>query len=225
MYKTHLSRFSLWLWIALAVSTPIRATAITSFPGTGTIINFDDLQGGNCHLCGPSITTQYAGLGVTFDNPTFPGEETEDTDLTSSIPDSSPPNALFIYQGGGGPTPVLPFQILFSNPVNTVGFDWLSSFAASLQLDAYDRQGVFLETVTIVGTASLQGLEGFSGVQEPVDIGRLDLSYHPDFDPTRSFNLSIDNLTFAEAVPEPSTVVMIGLGFASTILLRSRRRR
>jgi hypothetical protein len=209
----------------LAVSGSIRAGEITSFPGAGTTINFDDIQGGNCHLCGPSITTQYAGLGVTFNNPTFPGQVTEDTDLDSSIPNNSAPNALFIYQGGGGPSTVLPFQILFSTPVNTVGFNWLSSFAASLQLDAYDRQGIFLETVTIVGVASLQGLGGFSGVQESVDIGRLDVSYHPDFDPTRSYNLSIDNLTFAEIVPEPTTVVMTGLGFAGTILLRWRRRR
>ncbi len=79
--------------------------------------------------------------------------------------------------------------------------------------------------MTIVGVASLQGLGGFSGVHESVDIGRLEVSYHPDFDQARSYNLSIDNLTFAEVVPEPSTVVMIGLGFPGTVLLRSRRRR
>jgi hypothetical protein len=220
MYRTHLSRFSFCILSVLAACS-IRAGEITSFPGAGATITFDDLQGGNCHLCGPSITNQYTGLGVSFNNPTFPGQETEDTDLASSIPNGSPPNALFIYQGGGGPTSVLPFQIVFSNPVNTVGFEWLSSFAASLQLDAYDTEGVFLETVKIVGTASLQGLGGFSGVQESVDIGRLDVSYHPDFDPTKSYNLSIDNLTFAEVVPEPSTVVMIGLGFAGAILLRA----
>ncbi len=141
----------------------------------------------NCHLCGPSITTQYAGLGVIFNNPDFPNQETEDTDLTCSIPNSSAPNALFIYQGGGGPIAVRPFQILFFNPVNTMGFDWLSSFAASLQLDAYDRQGVFLEKRAIVGVNIAQEPGRFSGVQESVDIGRLDVSYHPDFDPTKSY--------------------------------------
>jgi hypothetical protein len=215
-------RLCLFLLSILAASGTLRAGEITSFPGAGTVINFDNLVGGNCHLCGTPVATQYAGLGVTFNNPTFPDQETADTDLTSSIPNGSAPNALFVYQGGGQ-AGVAPFQILFSTPVNTVGFDWLSSFMSHLQLDVYDRQGAFLESVTVVGTSSLAGLGAFSGVEEPVDIGRLDVSYHPDFNPALSYNFSIDNLTFAE-VPEPSTMVTAGLGLLCTMLLLLPRR-
>jgi hypothetical protein len=207
----------------LGASGTVLGGVITSFPGVGTTINFDNLVGGNCHLCGTSVTTQYAALGVTFNNPTFPGLETADTDLDSFIPSSSSPNALFVYQGGGQ-TGVQPFQILFSTPVNVVGFDWLSSFNSSLQLDAYDTHGMFLETVSIVGTASPQGLGGFSGLEESVNIGRLDVSYHPVFNPGASYNFSMDNLTFA-AAPEPSGLVLASLGLLGTILLFVHRPR
>jgi hypothetical protein len=213
-------RFILCFLSILAPFGPIRAGAITSLPPGGTTINFDDLVGGNCNLCGPSVTNQYAGLGVIFNNPSFPGQATADTNLTSAIPNASVPNALFVYQGGGQ-AGVLPFQILFSTPVDTVGFDWLSSFNAFLRLDAYDQHGVLLETRTYVGAPTVQGLGGFAGLQESSEIGRLDVSYHPDFDPTRSYNFSIDNLSFAEA-PEPSSAVLEGLGFLGVILLRTR---
>jgi hypothetical protein len=214
-------RFGLCFLSILAVCSSVRAGEITSFPGGGTTINFDDLTGGNCRLCGPSVTNQYAGLGVTFNNPTFPGQETADTNLAPWIPDVSSPNALFVYQGGGQQG-VQPFQILFSTPVDTVGFDWLSSFDSFLQLDAYNQQGTLLETVTYVGSFTPQGLAGFAGLQESSQIGRLDISYHPNFDPTRSYNFSIDNLSFVEA-PEPSSVVMGGLGLLGAMLLRRRQ--
>jgi hypothetical protein len=205
----------------LAACGSIRAGAITSYAGDATMITFDDLVGGGANLKGPSVTNQYAGLGVTFNNPSFPGEDTADTNLTYSIPNASGPNALFVYQGGGQQG-VAPFQILFSTPVDTVGFDWLSSFDSFLQLDAYNQQGALIESATFVGSDTPQGLGGFAGLQESNAIARLDVSYHPDFDPTRSYNFSIDNLSFTEA-PEPSTMVMDGLGLLVAMLLRVRR--
>src|SRR5258707_1169472 len=118
-----LRRFGRIFLSVFAASGAIRAGAISNYPGGGTTINFDDLPGANCNLCGPSVTNQYAGLGVTFNNPTFPGQATADTNLTPSIPNNSPLNALFVYQGGGQ-TGVLPFQIVFPNPIYLVGFDW-----------------------------------------------------------------------------------------------------
>src|SRR5208337_281970 len=102
-------------------------------PAHATVINFDNLPGYDCNpldiaACGPNVTTQYASLGVTFNNPTPAGADIVDTNLTSLIPDASPPNVLFVYQGGLLSQPAFaPFQILFSVPVTSVGFVFGSS--------------------------------------------------------------------------------------------------
>src|SRR5271154_1980870 len=109
------TRLGLCFLSFLGACSPMRGGAITSVPGGWTTITFDDLTGGNDNLEGPSVTNQYSGLGVTFNNPSFPGQDTADTNLTYSIPNASGPNALFVYQGGGQQG-VAPFQILFSTP-------------------------------------------------------------------------------------------------------------
>lgn len=75
-----------WFLSILAASGLAHGGAITDFPAGGTTITFEDLAGGNCNLCGPSVTNQYPELGVIFNNPTFPGQDTVDTNLTYSIP-------------------------------------------------------------------------------------------------------------------------------------------
>jgi len=211
---------------ALASVASVSATTIgvSNFPKSATIITFDDVPGGNCSLCGPSITTQYSGLGVTFNNPTFPGQETADTNLTFGIPNASAPNALYVDQGGhiGDPT-ALPFQILFSIPVTIVGFDYASSTDSFLQLDAYGSNNVLLESAMFFGQPTATGLGGFAGLSENMQIVRLDVSYHPSGDPSRTFNFSIDNLEFAaQSVPEPSTIALVGLAFAPILWRRWR---
>jgi hypothetical protein len=188
------------------------------------VINFDDLAGGNCNLCGPSVTDQYVARGVIFNNPTYPGQETADTNLTSGIPNSSAPNALFIYQGGlVAQAPALPFQILFSVPVTMAGLSYGSSLDSFLRLDAYDSANNLLETLTYVGTPTSIGWGGFAGIQESTAIARLEVSYHPNSDPSRTFNFSIDNLIFeGTPVPEPSAVALVGIGLLR-LVLRYRR--
>lgn len=183
-------------------------------------MGFDDLAGGSCNLCGPSVTNQYAGLGVTFSNPSFPGQDTADTNLTFGIPNSSGPNALFVFQGGGLAS-IAPFQIHFSIPVNTVGFDYASSLDAFLQVDAYAPNGTFLETLTYVGSSTPVGLGGFAGIEEASNIGRLDLSYHPNFNPALSYNFSIDNVAFVET-PEPATGALAGIGILGLVWVKRK---
>jgi hypothetical protein len=191
------------------------------------IITFDDLAGGTCTLCGTPVTNQYAPLGVKFNNPSFPGQDTADTNLTYGIPNASFANALYVAQGGHmDDPPVMPFQILFSVAVSKVGFNYASSADSFLRLDAYDSNDTLLESLTYVGGPSPIGFGGFAGLQEATAISRLDVSYHPDSDPRRSFNFSIDNLEFESAsVPEPSTFSLIAIGMLAGFLGRCRHPR
>jgi hypothetical protein len=206
----------------------IKASPIltpSDFSSNATIVNFDDLTGGNCNLCGPSVTDQYASLGVIFNNPTDPGQDTADTNLTASFPNASPPNLLFVDQGGLlADQPALPFQILFSVPVTMVGFDFGSSTDSYIELDAYGAGHQLLETLDFVGTPAQIGLAGFVGLEESSPIAELDVSYHPFSDPSRTFNFSIDNLEFEASTPEPSTFALILTGVLVMAVGRRRYR-
>jgi hypothetical protein len=211
-----LVRFSLRFAGLLIATLSIEGSPITSsdFSSNATMINFDNLTGGNCNACGPSVGSQYSSLGVMFNNPTYPGEDTADTNLTSSFPDASSPNLLFVFQGGHLlDPPAQPFQILFSVPVTSVGFDFGSSTDSYLELDAYGAGHQLLETQLFNGAPAPIGLAGFAGLQESTPIVELDVSYHPYSDTTRTLNFSIDNLEFqGSQVPEPSTIALILAG-------------
>lgn len=205
----------------------LQGSAITSsaaFSGTAAIINFDDLAGGNCNLCGPSVTNQYSAFGVTFNDPTPLSEATADTNLTASFPNASAPNLLYVGQGGMlSDSPYQPFQILFSVPVTMAGFDFGSSGDAYLQLDAYGAGHQLLESMNFTGTPAQIGLAGFAGLQESSPIVELDASYHPNSNPARTFSFSIDNLRFqGNPVPEPSTIGLIAIGLLAIAAARRR---
>lgn len=222
-------RLSLCLLGALPWCISLHATPIYDASGFGsnaTLINFDDLTGGDCNLCGPSVTTQYASLGVTFNNPSFPGQDTADTNLTSLITGASLPNALYVDQGGQVNEPAAaPFQILFSTPVTMVGFDFGSSTDSYLELDVYSGT-TLLETDDFTGTSAPIGLAGFAGVEESTPITEVDVSYHPNSDPSQTYSFSMDNLEFqGNSVPEPSTLGMLALGSLGIALGRWRRTR
>jgi hypothetical protein len=214
-------RFTLWLAGTLISGLSLKGSPIFSpsdFSSNATIINFDNLAGGDCNLCGPSVTDQYASLGVIFNNPSYPGQDTADTNLTASFPNASPPNLLFVEQGGLlGDEPAQPFQILFSVPVTMVGFDFGSSTDSYIELDAYGAGHQMLETLDFVGTPAPIGLAGYVGLEESSPIVELDVSYHPFSDPSRTFNFSIDNLEFeGSSTPEPSTFALILTGILVT---------
>jgi hypothetical protein len=198
---------------------------LSSLSNQPVVISFDDLVGGNCTLCGTPVTNQYAALGVRFNNPSYPGQDTTDTNLTYGIPNASYGNALYVDQGGHMyDPPGLPFQILFSAPVWKVGFNYASSMDSFLRLDAYDSHNVLLESLTYQGSPTPIGLGGFAGLQESTAISRLDVSYHPYSDPSRTFNFSIDNLEFeSAAVPEPATFGLIAMATVAGFLVRRRQ--
>src|SRR5581483_668010 len=68
--------------LALPISTP------NSLSNT-TLIDFNNLVGGNCNLCGTAVTNQYSNIGVTFANPSYSGQDAADNNLTSYVPGAS----------------------------------------------------------------------------------------------------------------------------------------
>jgi hypothetical protein len=217
-------RIAFWLSLVSPAAATVYGSAIgpSSFTNA-TLVDFDDLAGGDCNLCGPSVTNQYASQGVTFNNPSYPRQDTADTNLVPFFPLSSPPNALFVEQGGmiGDPS-ADPFQILFSVPVTMVGFDFGSSTNAYLQLSAYGSGGELLETLTYTGTAAPIGLQGFAGIQEASPITKLDVSYILT-GTTRTLNFSMDNLEFQGPVPEPAALSLVAAGLCGIALAQGGR--
>ncbi len=200
-----------------------EAIGLTGFTNNASVINFDDLTGGSCITCGPVVTNQYSASGVTFNNPTFPTMDTVTTFLAPYIPNTSSPNTLFVYQGGMmGDAPADPLQILFSVPVTMVGFDYGSTIDSFLRLDAYDKNNQLIETLFFTGDSAPIGLAGFAGIEESTPIARLDISYHPNSDPCRTYNFSLDNLRF-ESTPEPATPALLLTGLLGMALARRRR--
>jgi len=220
-------RFSLGFAGVLIATLSIKGSPITSsdFSGNATMVNFDNLTGGNCNACGPSVDGQYSSVGVMFNNPTYPGQDTADTNLTSSFPGASSPNLLFVLQGGYLiDPPAQPFQILFSVPVTTVGFDFGSSTDSYIELDAYGSGHQLLETLNFNGAPAPIGLAGFAGLKELTPIVELDVSYHPYSDTMRTLNFSIDNLEFqGNSVPEPSTIGLVITGVLGIAIGRRYR--
>jgi PEP-CTERM motif len=221
-FHRHAVQFCLYLLCCFAFAASVYAGPIgpSNFPGDSTYIDFHNLMGGNCNLCGPSVTNQYSDLGVTFNNPSYPGEDTADTNLTPLIPGSSSPNSLFVFQGGLiTDPPAQPFQIQFSVPVTMVGFNFGSTTNAYLELDVYGAGNTLLESLDFLGNPAPIGLAGFAGVQDSTPITEVDVSYHPFSDPSRTFNFSINDLQFEDPIPEPSTFVLLAIGLLGIILV------
>lgn len=212
---------------ALTLGLPLHGSQIgsSSFSSAATVVDFSDLTGGDCNLCGPTVSNQYATLGVVFSNPSFPGDDTVDTNLAAFLPDFPFPNTLFVYQGGLiSDAPAVPFQISFSVPVTMVGFDYGSSLDAYLEVDVYGANNQWIDTLIFVGNRAPIGLDGFAGIQESTPIAQLDVSYHPYSDPSRTLNFAVDDLRFeASSTPEPSSIAFLATGLFVLALYRRRR--
>jgi hypothetical protein len=198
----------------------------SNFSNGAVEVDFGNMTGGACNLCGPAVSNQYALLGVVFNNPSFPGLDTVDTNLASFMPEFPFPNSLYVYQGGQlGQAPAAPFQIMFSVPVTKVGFDFGSSSDAYLQVDAYGANNQLIDILIFVGSLAPIGLDGFAGIEESIPIARLDVSYHPNSDSSRTLNFAVDDLRFeGAATPEPSTLALAATGLLALALRRLRHR-
>lgn len=214
--------------IALLIGVRAQAGPIGpgDFSGAATLIDFDDLTGGNTVVTGDLITTQYSGLGVVFNNPTLETRANA-SPIGSGTVLSSKPNVAFIFQGGGtmGPS-VPPQELIFSVPVTKVGMNFFTSLSANVTLELFGPGNTLLESQTLVGTNLSGFLEGFIGLEAASLVSVARVTSHGF---SGSFNFSIDNVRFegpgGVAVPEPSTLSAAGLAVLAAIGFARRRRR
>jgi len=89
---------------------------------------------------------------------------------------------------------------------------------ATLQLRVWDNQG---GTITSWADALAAGVaHGVSATYLSPNLGGTDPGGGPDITPTQAVNLRSFNL---QAVPEPTTLAMLGLGAAALLVIRRRK--
>ena len=167
---------------------------IGAFSASATVINFDNLSGGADLSTGDIVTNQYAGLGVTFNDPDYPARA--NTSLQPGFSGSSAPNILFVQQHDGNPLGN-PLQILFTTPQLRVGMLWETSLGPQITMQAFGRSGL-LETLTLTSGSSCQsaaGVCGFIGIERSEGITRVELS-DPRSDIGFNFNFELDDVRF-----------------------------
>jgi cysteine-rich repeat protein len=170
---------------------------IGAFSASTIVINFDNLSGGADLSTGDIVTNQYAGLGVTFNDPDYPARA--NTSLQPGFSGSSAPNILFVQQHDGNPLGN-PLQILFTTPQLRVGMLWETSLGPQITMQAFGSSGL-LETLTLTSGSSCQsatGVCGFIGIERSEGITRVELS-DPRSDIGVNFNFELDDVRFEPA--------------------------
>jgi PEP-CTERM motif len=175
-----------------------------------TTINFDD--GVNGTLVGGF----YSALGITFSNAEFFG--------FGSLPGGSPPNAI----AAAGTTvfgPDNPIIGTFSGTGSFVSITGLDVGGAGIEIEAFDAANNLIGTDSFFGTGT--GVGTFANISVSVaGIASFKLFQPLTSGGGNSFGdgVAFDNLSFTEAVPEPSTWAMMILGFAGVGFMAYRRK-
>lgn len=186
--------------------TPTAIFNTTGFSGTETIITFNSLTNET------AITNQFSAQGVTFSGGLLAMTNSGDI-------------AQFPSNGGGviasdwsynrGTLQTLPITATFT--VNQVQMGFLTEMNSgdTVQITTLlngNQHGTV--SYTSVGLTAV-----FFGVKDPIGFNSISINVTG----TSNRFLALDDFRF-QAIPEPSTVALLGAGLGLTALLRFRRR-
>ncbi len=167
------------------------------------------------------LASQFSGLGVTFNVPNFNAYATTGFNATFSTLNSDP-NVIWVAQGGGsGGTNALGMTINFATPQSMVGILFIGSLSSTFTLEVYNG-GTLLESVTssLANTGSL--LEGFLALQ---NVNITSAVVYSTNSGGQNWNFAVDDLKFANAVPEPAALLLLGTGLCAVAARRRLKKR
>jgi hypothetical protein len=187
-------------WLSTrAEATPfIDLATFTAAAGPLTLIDFNAATSGD-------IGGTYAALGVTFS----PGNH-----FAPCLTFTTSPPGCWVSDSGGGALPGV-FEASFSVAgITAVGMN--NALNADLaQLRVFDSSDNLIE---MVSSDTINNTMDFFGVITTTPIARITVQYVGAVD-----GWAVDDLRFGTGVPEPSSILLIGVGVAG--LFRSVRRR
>ncbi len=202
---------------SLTLTTESFGALIPSFPSTSGVFGAWDSSGigspGNlAGTIAPGLQISieggdgiFLGLGRVSDFSSFVGGATDAFVFSNQNVDGV--KLVFNFANGG---------------TTAVGFDYFNpgtngNFVSAIQV--FDRNGALLASVSPTSTAT----GAFFGITSTTAIGRITMQ---NFAPgPGSENVEVaDNISFGAAIPEPSTLALLGLG-ALTLGLATRKRR
>lgn len=192
------------------------------FTGTANavLIDFDTLPGGGAIANGTVITNQYSALGVNFsllENGSFISGAYADqrwASNTENPPNNSGNELLNCYNGSDCSRADI-LRIEFDSMVNNVSWYTDSEGGVSILFNAYDASDNLLESISVVSL-----FPSFISTSFTVSgISRID-----GLQPSDDWTWGMDNLSFdVAAVPEPTSIVLLGLGLAGIGFSRKKK--